>query len=197
MNDEWRTPPALFRVLDERHKFTLDAASTADNALCSSYITCEDDALVVAWGSEQEPAVAWCHPPYSMGSIPAFMRKAIGEIDAGRVREAVFLVLADTSTRYWHELVLPRASEVLFVDGRVNFLTPDGEPDRGSGTKGARSPNFASVVVVFRRQADGVYVPPVYGKVCYERGKRYGADEGERLPGDTLYRRRVMNGDTA
>lgn len=195
MNDEWRTPPALFAVLNERHGFTLDAASSHQNALTKAHLTIEDDALTLKqWGRWPitQPAVVWCNPPYSTGMIPAFIRKALEQIEKGYVREAVFLIRADTSTRYWHELVLPYSSEILFVDGRVNFLTANGETDKGSGTKGARSPNFASVVVVFRKQVVGVSLPPVYGTVCYDRGKRYGNDEGvdDRLPGDTRYRPR-------
>lgn len=190
MNDEWRTPPALYAVMNARHRFTLDAAATEWNALAANYLTSDDDALASYWGAPTAPAVAWVNPPYSTGMIPAFIRKALIEIEECRVREAVFLIRADTSTRYWHELVLPFAAEILFVDGRVNYLTADGQTDKGSGTKGARSPNFASVVVVFRRRVPGVIAPPVYGTVCYDRLKRYGSDEApDRLPGDTAYRR--------
>lgn len=186
-NDEWRTPPALFAPLDARYGFTIDVAATEANALCSRFITAEQDALVTSWGYESD--VAWCNPPYSSGQIPAFLRRGIEQI-AGGLREAVFLIRADVSTRYWHELVIPYASEVLFPNGRVNFLTATGEADRGSGTKGARSPNFASAVVVMRRRVPGIDLPLNYGSIAYERGKRYGADEGvDRLPGDTMFRR--------
>lgn len=190
-NDEWRTPPALFRLLNERHGFTLDAASTHENALVECHLTQEEDALSCHWSHAGAPSVAFCNPPYSSGMIPAFIRKAVEEIDHGCVREAVFLIRADVSTRYWHELVVPRSAEILFPNGRVNFLAADGETDRGSGTNVARSPNFASVVVVFRRRVAGVALPPVYGVIEYERGKRYGHDENpDRLPGDTSFRRR-------
>ncbi len=189
-NDEWRTPPALFAVLNDRHRFTIDVAATATNTLCPNFITAEQDALGVPWG----PAggVAWCNPPYSNGMIPLFLRRGIELIAEGGVREIAFLIRADVSTRYWHELVLPYASEVLFPNGRVNFLTADGEADKGSGTKGARSPNFASAVIVMRRQVEGIIVPITYGTITYDRGKRYGDDEGpDRLPGDTVYRRQL------
>ncbi len=188
-NDEWRTPPALFAVLNARHRFTVDVAATGANTLCARFITAEQDAFVTPWGCGDD--VAWCNPPYSNGLIPAFLRRGIDEIAEGHIREVVCLIRADVSTRYWHELVLPFASEVLLPNGRVNFLTADGEADRGSGTKGARSPNFASAVVVIRRQSEGIDVPLVYGSVTYDRGKRYGDDEApDRLPGDTAFRRR-------
>lgn len=127
-----------------------------------------------------------------------FLRAGIEQIARGLVREAVFLIRADVSTRYWHELVTPFASEVLLPDGRVNYLDAAGQPDRGSGTAGARSPNFASAVVVMRRRVEAVRVPLVYGTFSYDRAKRYGTDEGPgRLPGDTLYRRRESNGVNA
>lgn len=188
-NDEWRTPPALFDVLDMRHQFTIDTAATDGNRLAPLWITEEQDALVYPWGPFGSERVAFCNPPYSTGNIPKFLRRGIAQIDNGNIREAVFLIRADVSTRYWHELVVERADEVLFPNGRVNFLTAEGETDRGSGTKGARSPNFASAVVVFRRRVEEISVPLTYGTITYDRGKRYGQDEGERLPGDTRYRR--------
>lgn len=192
-NDEWRTPPHLFDLLDRRHNFTIDVAATPENALSKNFIAADEDALELHWWSVGGPSVAWCNPPYSNGMIPAFLRKGLEEIEHCCVREAVFLIRADTSTRYWHELVLPYAAEVLFVNGRVNFLTADGEADKGSGTKGARSPNFASAVVVFRRRVEGVEVPVQYGALTYDREKRYGDDESpDRLPGDTAFRRRAL-----
>lgn len=185
-NDEWRTPPALFEVLSHRYAFTIDAAATTDNALVPLFISEEENALKVPWGRSVSD-VAFCNPPYSSGNIPTFLRRGIEQIDAGRIGEAVFLIRADVSTRYWHELVIARADEVLFPNGRVNFLTAAGETDRGSGTNGARSPNFASAVVVFRCRTPGISLPINYGVIEYDRGKRQMRDDS--LPGSTPYRR--------
>ena len=52
------------------------------------------------------------------------------------------LVPSRTDTTWWHELVMPRASAVRFVRGRLKFLGP---------TVKASAP-FPSAVLVFRRR---------------------------------------------
>ena len=37
--DEWRTPPALFKILNGQFHFQLDAAATSENALCPLFFT--------------------------------------------------------------------------------------------------------------------------------------------------------------
>lgn len=189
-SDEWRTPDGLFRVMDGRYGYTIDVAADFHNAKCPVFITARMNALETPWGVEgYEPGFFWCNPPYS--NIPGFLRRGIEMIEAGWVRGGTFLIRADVSTRYWHELVVPHAAEILWPNGRVNYLTAHGDIDRGSGTSGARSPNFASALVTYHRKVDGIDVPLVYGTISYDRGKQYGRGELDRLPGETAYRRRA------
>jgi hypothetical protein len=48
-NCEWETPPKLFKELDERFHFTLDVASTDQNALCKRHYTKEQNGLTYSW----------------------------------------------------------------------------------------------------------------------------------------------------
>ena len=48
-NCEWETPPELFNELDERFHFTLDVASTDQNALCERHYTKEQNGLIHGW----------------------------------------------------------------------------------------------------------------------------------------------------
>jgi phage N-6-adenine-methyltransferase len=48
---DWETPPELFAWISEKYgPFDLDAAATAENALCATYFTPEDDGLAQSWG---------------------------------------------------------------------------------------------------------------------------------------------------
>ena len=47
--DEWRTDPVLFELCNREFKFHLDAAASAENALCHNYYTQEDNALTQDW----------------------------------------------------------------------------------------------------------------------------------------------------
>ena len=45
----WQTPIPLFVALDAEFCLTLDAAASADNALCNRYITEEQNTLTTPW----------------------------------------------------------------------------------------------------------------------------------------------------
>ena len=48
--DEWATPRALFRILDEEFHFDLDPCATAENHTCPRYFTKAEDGLAQDWG---------------------------------------------------------------------------------------------------------------------------------------------------
>jgi len=49
IKDLWRTPPEIFAALDAEFGFQIDAAASAENALCRRYITAEQNTLVTPW----------------------------------------------------------------------------------------------------------------------------------------------------
>lgn len=143
-NDEWRTPPELFGRLNGTFQFDYDAFASRENALCDRYSTLEGtfrtlyaegrsrvlervdeslaDGLTYAWGGQR----VFMNPPYSRGFIEKAMTKAAAERNHAEV--IVALIPANTDTRWWHDLVLPNASYIEFLRGRVRFLRPDGTP---------------------------------------------------------------------
>ena len=70
---DWRTPRALFDVLDAEFRFTTDAAASGENALCAHFFDAERDALRQDWSGLR----AYCNPPYKLAA--AFLRKAAEE----------------------------------------------------------------------------------------------------------------------
>lgn len=77
--DEWETPRDFFESLNKEFDFTLDAASSDENALCEKHFTKEQDALKQSW---QTSGAVWCNPPYGRG-IGKWMKKAFEESRGG------------------------------------------------------------------------------------------------------------------
>lgn len=126
---DWTTPRDFFNKLDAEFNFSLDAAATNENALCSDYFTEEDDGLAQDW-----TGTVWVNPPYGR-QIGAWIRKAHAESLKGAT--VVMLIPARVDTAAWHDVIFPHA-EVRFVRGRLKF---------GAATESAP---FPSAVVVFR-----------------------------------------------
>jgi phage N-6-adenine-methyltransferase len=144
--DEQRTPPSLFKKLDDRFDFTVDIAATADNHMVPiHYSEFLNDKAHLMWTD-----VAWCNPPYSAGKILPFLKKGYTESLKGAV--VVFLLPADISTKWFDYCML--AAEWIRIKGRVQFNHADGAPIKGS-------PKFGSLVVIFdekRRKQTGYIV---------------------------------------
>ncbi len=131
LTNEWTTPRDLFDELDAEFSFTLDAASTNENALCADHYTERDDGLSKPWAGS-----VWLNPPYG-SEIGKWMKKA-AETNRGGV--TVCLVPARTDTAWWHEYVVGHATEVRFIRGRLKF---------GGSQSGAP---FPSAVVIYDKR---------------------------------------------
>ena len=70
-SNEWETPQDLFDRLNEEFHFTVDAASTHENAKCEKHWTEKEDGLKQDWSGE----TVWVHPPYGR-NVPMWTRKA-------------------------------------------------------------------------------------------------------------------------
>jgi phage N-6-adenine-methyltransferase len=153
--DEARTPPILFKKLDERFHFHADVCASNTNHLCDLYWTKETNSLVQEWhklpGMNTKPII-FCQPPYS--NPAPFIQKSAEESRNGAT--CVMLIPADTACKAFHKYIIgveiatdgtttPNefgASEIIFLKPRVTFNNPD-------GTKMKGSPKFGSMVVVF------------------------------------------------
>ncbi len=138
--DLWRTPPALFASLDAEFCFQLDAAAAPHNALCSKFITAEQNTLETPWADYLSiPGYVWLNPPYS--DITPFVKKAAAE-SVNQIG-TVMLVPADTSVG-WFKEAIQTASEVRFITaGRLAFINPvTGKPVSGN--------NKGSMLIIWR-----------------------------------------------
>ena len=103
-SNEWETPQELFDRLDREFHFTLDPASTHENAKCAKHYTQEENGLAQDWRGE----TVFCNPPYGR-ELPLWIEKAAKS--AGGVRQlscsflrgrtrGLFTILSWTRPRY-------------------------------------------------------------------------------------------------
>ena len=116
---EWRTPELFYKALNEEFSFNFDPCP----------LDGEVDGrapLLSDWKGKR----VFCNPPYGPESVKFLARASEAEI-------AVFLLPARTDTRWFHELCLPKATEIRFIRGRLRF-----------GNAKSTAP-FPSMVVIF------------------------------------------------
>ena len=131
--NEWHTPDALFKHLDDEFNFTLDPCSNGLNAKCAKFFTEADDGLSKDWHND----VVFMNPPYGR-AIGKWIEKAYLEsLKGGTV---VCLIPSRTDTRYWHDYCM-KATEIRLIKGRVKFSGKDPAP-------------FPSAIVVFKEERE-------------------------------------------
>jgi hypothetical protein len=65
------------------------------------------------------------NPPYGRGDIALFVDKLLGELEAGKVSQAILLTNHATDTE-WFQKAATKAVAVCFVSGRIKFEKPAG-----------------------------------------------------------------------
>lgn len=148
--DSWQTPQWLFDWADKRFHFTLDLAASDSNRKCHDYLSIDDDALEVNWLGMMNAfpfGYYWLNPPYS--ETGKWLEKCWREEQKGC--RIVALIPTPNGESYWGKYIFGKASEIIFINGRVAFELPDenGMPVPQSGnTRG-------SCLVVFNRIFEG------------------------------------------
>lgn len=108
---EWSTPQEVFNALNKEFRFTLDPASTDENAKCEKHYTVADDGLSKSWRGER----VFVNPPYGR-VIGAWVQK----MAEGGADVCVALLPARTDTRWFHEYIQGKA-QIRFIRGRLKF----------------------------------------------------------------------------
>jgi hypothetical protein len=65
------------------------------------------------------------NPPYSQKLKEAFVKKGVEEMKKGKL--CVFLIPVSTSTNLFHDYILPNATSIEFVRGRIKFGKRDAD----------------------------------------------------------------------
>lgn len=112
--NEWETPPDFFSAVNTEFHFTLDPASTHENAKCEKHYTILENGLLQSWANE----VVFCNPPYGREQ-KLWIMKAFEESRAGNAK-VVMLLPARTDTAAFHDYIYGKA-EIRFLRGRLKF----------------------------------------------------------------------------
>ena len=116
--DEWATPGELFKKINQRYAFTLDAAASQSNHLCEKWygLDHEDNNRRNGLAGDWTHETVWINPPYGRG-IGAWVEKAAHHGNCGGT--AVMLLPSRTDTKWFHEYC--QQGEVEFIKGRLKF----------------------------------------------------------------------------
>lgn len=129
--DDWATPTSFYTELDKEFNFDFDPCPLNHN-------TEKWDGLKIDWKERN-----FINPPYSQKLKESFVIKAIQESKKGKL--CVMLLPVSTSTKLFHEHILPNQTEIRFIKGRIKFS--------GINTKGEVVDNkpgmHDSMIVIF------------------------------------------------
>jgi site-specific DNA-methyltransferase (adenine-specific) len=114
-NDNWTTPSWLFRYLYSRFDFKLDAAATAENALCKKFYDEDSDGLASPWAKE---GWTFCNPPYS--NVGPWVQWAAEQWLVFGVK-SVNIVPVRADQGWWHDYVVSNIGATETYLGRISF----------------------------------------------------------------------------
>jgi len=117
----WRTPKRIFDVLSEEvGGYGLDLFADAENHLCPTYFTEQDDAIVCRWDCDK---IAFGNPPYGGNFQEEAVMKAIVEVQRAKRLPGVDLLLQASVSSKWFALAFEHC-EIHLFSGRIAFDTP-------------------------------------------------------------------------
>ena len=113
-SNEWNTPDDLYNKLEKEFNFTLDPCTNGENNKCDKFYTEKENGLIQDWSKD----IVFMNPPYGR-QISQWIEKAYNESLKGS--KVVCLIPSRTDTKYWHDFIFNKASEVRFIKGRLKF----------------------------------------------------------------------------
>lgn len=120
----WLTPPSVIDALGGWRSFDLDPCAAPEPRPWPTALRMnaqlDGNGLLMEWSGR-----VWLNPPYG-GDIAAWLAK-MAQNDQGTA-----LLGVRSETEAWQVHVWPRASGMLFLDGRLRFCRPDGKVAKGN-----------------------------------------------------------------
>lgn len=147
LDDRFRTPPWLFKVLDDDYHFCLDACAEPEVALCKDYYSPKQDALRQDWARYRS---VFCNPPYNWHQLEEWVVKGFLESQKGAT---VVMVLPYFKSYAWFRYVVVPFAEIRQIQGQVVYQGYGSQKDNCAGNKGSRT--FDSLVAIFRKRQRG------------------------------------------
>ena len=116
-HQDWATPPSFVKYIENMFdiQFDLDAAASSSNHKAPNYFTIEDNSLFQKWFGN-----VWINPPFGE-ALATWIDKMILENHRNTVKSIFCLIPCRPDTKYFHEKIIPNASEIYFIKGRFEF----------------------------------------------------------------------------
>ena len=130
--DDWETPEYIYDPLNKEFNFIFDPCPLNHDIK-------KWDGLKIEWRGNS----IFCNPPYNRKIKEQFIKKAVEE--SKKNKTCVMLLPVSTSTKIFHEVILPNKKEIRFVKGRIKF---EGINTRGELVK-SKCGMHDSMIVVF------------------------------------------------
>tara|TARA_R110000851_G_scaffold194482_3_gene345292 strand:- start:1057 stop:1599 length:543 start_codon:yes stop_codon:yes gene_type:complete len=112
--DDFRTPPYLFAYIEKRYgKIDFDGACTPDVNNLAAPLRLEDEWPV--------GATIYSNPPFDSESITKWVKKGRKHALNGGTH---IMLLPDKLTQCFFAELFPMIQEIIFLGGRVNFVSP-------------------------------------------------------------------------
>jgi site-specific DNA-methyltransferase (adenine-specific) len=139
-SDNWATPKSLYDELDKEFNFDFDPCP-----LNEKEISPDTDGLLIKWGNKN-----FINPPYSRKLKEEFVKVAVKNKNLGKL--CVMLLPVSTSTKLFHDVILPNADDIRFLRGRVKFEGVNTFGEKVTGKAGMHD----SMLVIFDGTKKGI-----------------------------------------
>ena len=106
-SDHWQTPPDFYNKLDQEFNFDFDPCPFKHDLN-------KWDGLKINWKKRN-----FINPHYS--NVKVWIEKALKEIEKNNAEVCVFLVNANTDTKWFHDYIYNK-HEIRFIKGRLKFI---------------------------------------------------------------------------
>jgi len=134
VGDSWETPTDLYDELNKEFEFDFDPCPLDHDLNLWN-------GLDIEWGKSN-----YVNPPYSRKLKEAFVKKAIKEFKKNKT--IVMLLPVSTSTKLFHDYILPNKTEIRFVKGRLAFR---GQNQYGETIDSVRA-MFDNMIIIFKNE---------------------------------------------
>jgi hypothetical protein len=105
--DDWKTPSSVYDELNKEFNFNFDPCPLKHDVTVWN-------GLEIEWKERN-----FVNPPYSRELKEAFVKKAI--LESRNNKLCVCLLPVSTSTKLFHEYILPNKKEIRFFKRRIQF----------------------------------------------------------------------------
>jgi phage N-6-adenine-methyltransferase len=114
-SDHWQTPPDFYKKLNQEFNFDFDPCPFKHDLN-------KWNGLEIDWKKRN-----FINPPYS--NVKVWIEKALKEIEKDNADVCVFLVNANTDTKWFHDYIYKK-HEIRFIKNRICFIDENGKSNK-------------------------------------------------------------------